>query len=206
MTSEREQREFQEGLSAEVDAWLRGDTSRRTFLTRAAQMAGLAAAGAIVGTPGWARALVQLAEVQLADPSTPLGKAQAEAMKASTEGPKDGSAFRAVEAGKAHKGVTLNMTYESGLQALEPRNYSGPVWEQLTGVSSNVVELPHPDQYSKPIAEHFAGSGAYDILDIEPAWIPSHGRGRRDRADRRLPAESTPTPRTRPTTIRCTAR
>ena len=23
-----------------------------------------------------------------------------------------------------------------------------------------------PDQYSKPIAEHIAGSGAYDVLDI----------------------------------------
>ncbi len=177
MMSERERRDFQEGLSAEVDAWLRGDTSRRTFLTRAAQMAGLMAAGAIAGTPEWARALVQLAEVQLADPSTPLGQAQQAAMKASTEGPKDGSAFRAVEAGKKHKGVTINMTYESGLQALEPRNYSGPLWEQLTGISSNVVELPHPDQYSKPIAEHFAGSGAYDILDIEPAWIPSMAEG-----------------------------
>ncbi|MBX6320997.1 MAG: extracellular solute-binding protein [Rhodospirillaceae bacterium] len=175
--SERERREFQEGLSAEVDAWLRGDTSRRTFLTRAAQMMGLMATGAIVGTPEWARALVQLAEVQLADPSTPLGQAQQEAMKASTEGPKDGSAYRAVEAAKQHKGVTINMTFESGLQALEPRNYSGPLWEQLTGIASNVIELPHPDQYSKPIAEHFAGSGAYDILDIEPAWIPSMAEG-----------------------------
>ena len=47
------------------------------------------------------------------------------------------------------------------------------VIEQLTGIKSNVVELSHPDQYSKPIAEHIAQSGAYDILDIEPAWTPS---------------------------------
>jgi multiple sugar transport system substrate-binding protein len=44
-------------------------------------------------------------------------------------------------------------------------------------MSYNVVELPHPDQYSKPIAEHIANSGAYDILDIEPAWIPSLANG-----------------------------
>ena len=69
------------------------------------------------------------------------------------------------------------MTYEAGLQALDPRNFSGPLWEQLTGIKSNVVELSHPDQYSKPIAEHIAGSGAYDILDIEPAWTPSMADG-----------------------------
>jgi multiple sugar transport system substrate-binding protein len=40
-----------------------------------------------------------------------------------------------------------------------------------------VIELPHPDQYSKPIAEHIANSGAYDILDVEPAWIPSLANG-----------------------------
>ena len=69
------------------------------------------------------------------------------------------------------------MTYEAGLQALDPRNFSGPVWEQLTGIKSNVVELSHPDQYSKPVAEHIADSGAYDILDIEPAWTPSLADG-----------------------------
>ena len=98
-------------------------------------------------------------------------------MKASTEGPADGSAYRAVQAAKQYAGVTLNMTYEAGLQALDPRNFSGPVWEQLTGIKSNVVELSHPDQYSKPVAEHIADSGAYDILDIEPAWTPSLADG-----------------------------
>ena len=33
------------------------------------------------------------------------------------------------------------MTYEAGLQALDPRNFSGPMWEQLTGIKTNVVEL-----------------------------------------------------------------
>ena len=75
------------------------------------------------------------------------------------------------------KGVTLNLTYEAGLQALEPKNFSGPLWQALTGINFNVVELPHPDQYSKPIAEHIANSGAYDVLDIEPAWIPALANG-----------------------------
>src|SRR6478609_4610230 len=55
--------------------------------------------------------------------------------------------------------------------------FPAPSGEQLTGIKSNVVELSHPDQYSKPIAEHIAGSGAYDILDIEPAWTPSMADG-----------------------------
>jgi multiple sugar transport system substrate-binding protein len=122
------------------------------------------------------RALAQTA-VDLADPSTPLGQAQAAAMKASTDGPTDGSAYRATQAAKQYGGITINMTYEVGLQALDPRNFSGPVWEQLTGIKSNVVELTNPDQYSKPIAEHIAASGAYDILDISPAWTPSMADG-----------------------------
>jgi hypothetical protein len=65
----------------------------------------------------------------------------------------------------SREGITLNLTYEAGLQALEPKNFSGPLWQALTGIDFNVVELPHPDQYSKPIAEHIANSGAYDVLD-----------------------------------------
>ncbi|TIL48656.1 MAG: extracellular solute-binding protein, partial [Mesorhizobium sp.] len=61
--------------------------------------------------------------------------------------------------------------------ALDPRNFSGPMWEQLTGMKSNVVELSNPDQYSKAVAEHIAGSGAYDVLDISPAWTPSLADG-----------------------------
>src|SRR6185312_9845601 len=173
---DREKRDFEAGLSAEIDSWLRGEPTRRTFITRFGQAIGmLPLAGGMLGAATeWALAQ---AKVDLADASTPLGKAQAAAMKASTEGPADGSAFRAVKAAKQYSGVTLNMTYEAGLQALDPRNFSGPVWEQLTGIKHNVVELSHPDQYSKPVAEHIANSGAYDILDIEPAWTPSLADG-----------------------------
>ncbi len=174
--NDRERRDFEAGLSEEVDAWLRGDTSRRTFIKRFGQMTGmLALSGPLLASVS-SLALAQ-AELDLADPSSPLGQAQALAMKASNEGPADGSAFRAVEAAKQFSGVTLSMTYESGLQALDPRNFSGPMWEQLTGIKTNVVELSNPDQYSKAVAEHIAGSGAYDILDISPAWTPSLADG-----------------------------
>lgn len=175
-------------LAAELDAWLRGDRSRRAVLRGLLVAGGYAALGAPGGKAlaapraplprgGTRDDLLHRAAVELAEPDTPLGKAQAEALRASTEGPKDGSASRAVEAAKRFKGVTLGMTYEAGLQALEPRNFSGPLWQQLTGTGFNVVELSHPDQYSKPIAEYIARSGAYDILEIEPAWIPSLADG-----------------------------
>jgi multiple sugar transport system substrate-binding protein len=174
--NDRERRDFEAGLSAEVDAWLRGENTRRDFIKKLGLMTGLLATSGVVLSPWADRALAQAA-VDLADPSTPLGKAQAAAMKASTEGPADGSAYRAAQAAKQYSGVTLNMTYEVGLQALDPRNFSGPVWEQITGIKSNVVELSLPDAYSKAIAEHIAASGAYDILDILPAWLPSLADG-----------------------------
>jgi multiple sugar transport system substrate-binding protein len=174
--NDRENRDFQAGLAEEVDALLRGETSRRTFITRFGQMTGmLALSGPMLGSmTNWALAQQAL---ELADPSSPLGQAQALALKASSEGPAEGSAFRAVEAAKQYSGVTINMTYEAGLQALDPRNFSGPMWEQLTGIKSNVVELSNPDMYSKAVAENIAGSGAYDVLDISPAWTPSLADG-----------------------------
>jgi multiple sugar transport system substrate-binding protein len=182
MMNERERHEFSAGLSEEVDAWLRGDTSRRSFLTKLVLMGGAAMVPGFgftaASSDAWAD-MVDLSKVELADKSTPLGQVQDAAVKASTAGPTDGSAYRAVQAAQSYKSknVTLNMTYEAGLQALEPKNFSGPLWQALTGINYNVVELPHPDQYSKPIAEHIANSGAYDILDIEPAWIPALANG-----------------------------
>ena len=174
--SEREERDFQAGLAAEVDAWLRGEPTRREFIKRVGQATGMLALSGSALSPWVSRALAQAA-LELADPSTPLGAAQAAAVAASTEGPADGSAYRAVQAAKQYAGVTINMTYEVGLQALDPRNFSGPLWEQLTGIKSNVVELSNPDQYSKAVAEHIAGSGAYDVLDITPTWVPSLADG-----------------------------
>ena len=170
--NERQRREFEAGLAADVDAWRKGEPTRRSFTKKGGQATGMLALSGAALPPLVKSALAQ-AQMQLEDPSTPLGKAQAAALAASTEGPTDGSAYRAVEAAKQFSGVTLNMTYEAGLQALDPRNFSGPLFEQLTGVKSTVVELPSPDMYSKPIAEHIAQSGAYDILDLQPQWTPA---------------------------------
>ena len=176
MTDRRNDSDFQHALAHEIDAWLRGDVSRRGALRGLLAAAGAATMPALLLRSG--QAMAQGVKADLADPATPLGQVQAAAVKASTEGPADGSAYRALQAAKKiSSGVTLNVTYESGLQALEPRNFSGPLWQQLSGAATNVIELPHPDQYSKPIAEHIAGSGAYDILDIEPAWIPALANG-----------------------------
>ncbi len=174
--NEREKRDFMAGLESEVDAMLRGEQTRRSFITRFGQMTGmLAMSGPMLASmSGWASAQQAL---ELADPSTPLGQAQAAALAASTEGPADGSAYRAVEAAKQYSGVTLNLTSEAGLQALDPRNFSGPMWDQLTGIKTNVVELSWPDLYSKAVAEHIADSGAYDVLDIAPMWTPSLADG-----------------------------
>ena len=79
----------------------------------------------------------------------------------------------AANAAKKFKGVTLSHTYESGLQALDPKNFSGPLWKKLTGVGLSTIELDHASQFSKVIAAHLAHSGSYDLVDIEPAWIPS---------------------------------
>ena len=101
-------------LSRELDAWLRGDRSRRHVL---AGLLGVAAAAGGTFLPAGAEAAsratglgrhqdsaLRLAAVELASPDTPLGKAQAAAVKASTEGPADGSAFRAVQAAKQVQG------------------------------------------------------------------------------------------------------
>ena len=175
--NDREKRDFQAGLEAEVDALLRGETDapdlhhplrpddRHARRVRAAAGHHDRLGASRSRSSNW--------------PIRPRRSARRRrlAMKASTEGPADGSAFRAVEAAKQYSGITLNMTYEAGLQALDPRNFSGPMWEQLTGIKSNVVELSNPDQYSKAVAEHIAGSGAYDVLDISPAWTPSLADG-----------------------------
>ena len=78
------------------------------------------------------------------------------------------------------------MTYEAGLQALDPRNFSGPLWEQLTGIKSNVVELPSRTSIrsrspsTSPAPAPMTSSTSAAGVDAVA------GRRRRDRAARRL--------------------
>ena len=79
----------------------------------------------------------------------------------------------AVAAAKANfSDVTLNRIAEVGPQALEPKNFSGPLWNKLTGGTIKVTEAPFADIRTKAIAEHLAKSGALDVIDVSPAWIP----------------------------------
>lgn len=82
------------------------------------------------------------------------------------------AAERAVEAAQQYSGSTITITYEAGLQALDPLNFSGPMWEELTGIEVEVIEIPINELFTKTIAEHRAGTGAYDLLNIVPAWLP----------------------------------
>jgi multiple sugar transport system substrate-binding protein len=172
----RTKRNFEAELDSEIDAWLTGQFTRRTCIRKLGQLTGMLAASGSILSSETNLGLAQTA-LDLADPSTALGKAQAVAMIASIESPLDGSAYRAVQNAKRYKGAELTMTSERGLQALDPRNFSGPMWKQLTGIKTTVFELFHPDLYSKPITEHIALSKAYDILDVEPAWTPSLADG-----------------------------
>ena len=72
---EREKRDFDAGLAADVDAWLKGEPTRRDFITKLGQMTGmLAVSGPLLASISQ-QALAQAA-VELADASTPLGKAR----------------------------------------------------------------------------------------------------------------------------------
>jgi multiple sugar transport system substrate-binding protein len=70
-----------------------------------------------------------------------------------------------------YAGETLNVTWESGLQADGPLNFSSPEWEKRTGVKVNIIPLASgPENYSKQLTEHIAGTGAFDVLNVWPMW------------------------------------
>ena len=78
------------------------------------------------------------------------------------------AAERAVEAAKQYSGTTLNVFYEAGLQPLDPKNFTGPMWEELTGIKINVIEAPLSEMFTKIMQAHRAGSGAFDVLNVVP--------------------------------------
>jgi multiple sugar transport system substrate-binding protein len=84
----------------------------------------------------------------------------------------DPIATTAVNAAKQFEGITLAKTNEAGPQALDDKNFVGPMWKKLTGIDVKVTEGPFPQLYSKAIAEHIARSGAFDVLETSPVWIP----------------------------------
>jgi multiple sugar transport system substrate-binding protein len=81
------------------------------------------------------------------------------------------SAEAAVAAAKQYSGITLNYLSESALMAEGPKNFSGPKWQELTGITVNVVEKPFPELFPTMVQEHIAGTGGLDVLDVVPAWL-----------------------------------
>jgi len=83
-----------------------------------------------------------------------------------------GAAQRAVEGAKKYAGTTLTIEYQAGLQALDPLNYSGPLWEKLTGIKVRVVEVPLAEVFSKIMFDYRSGGGGFDVVDVVPSWMP----------------------------------
>ena len=81
------------------------------------------------------------------------------------------SADAAVEAAKQFSGITLNVLWEDGLQLQDPTLFSGPRWEELTGIKINPIGKPFPELFPSQVAEHIGQTGAYDVLSVVPAWF-----------------------------------
>lgn len=81
------------------------------------------------------------------------------------------SADAAVEAAKQFAGITLNVLWEDGLQLQDPTLFSGPKWEELTGIKINPIGKPFPELFPSQVAEHIGETGAYDVLSVVPAWF-----------------------------------
>lgn len=81
------------------------------------------------------------------------------------------AAQAAVDAAKQYSGEEISIVWEAGLQALDPLNFSGPKWKELTGISVKVIEVPTAEMFTKILQEHRAGTGAYDALNVIPSWM-----------------------------------
>src|SRR6185295_3868277 len=66
----------------------------------------------------------------------------------------ESAAERAVKEAQKYKGTTINIVWEAGLQALDPLNFSGPKWEELTGIHINVVEVPTEEMFTKIMQDY----------------------------------------------------
>jgi multiple sugar transport system substrate-binding protein len=141
-----------------LESFARARASRRQVLHGAAGLAALGIAGR--SRPAVARS---------AAPSlTPAAISAAQrALRQSAD-----SAQAAVDAVNAldPKPTELNVVWESALQAEDPKLFSGPLWEELTGIKINTIEKPFPELFAAQVAEHLGATGAYDVLSMVPAW------------------------------------
>lgn len=103
-----------------------------------------------------------------------LPLAAATALAVSGTASAESAAQRAVNAAKplCAGGKTITIVWEAGLQSLDPLNFSGPMWEKATGCKVKVVEVATAEMFTKIMQEFRAGTGAYDALNVIPAWMP----------------------------------
>jgi multiple sugar transport system substrate-binding protein len=80
------------------------------------------------------------------------------------------SAERAIEEAKKYAGTTINVVWESGLQPQDPLTFA-PEFEEATGITVNVVEVPYVDMYTKQLQDHLSGGGSYDVITYAPSWL-----------------------------------
>jgi multiple sugar transport system substrate-binding protein len=116
-----------------------------------------------------------LAAAATAAATTWLATEQASAaVEASTAGSAttDPIAANAVNLAKQFKGASMGRINEAGPQALDDKNFSGPLWEKLTGIKTKLTEAPFAQIRTKIIAESLAKTGALDSVEVSPAWIP----------------------------------
>lgn len=83
------------------------------------------------------------------------------------------SAEAAVAAANAldPKPEKLTIISESALQAEDPKTFSGPLWEERTGIKLEVIEKPFGELFPTMVQEHIGQTGAIDILQIVPSWL-----------------------------------
>ena len=82
------------------------------------------------------------------------------------------AADTAVKAAQQYKGRSITIVWEAGLQSLDPTHFSGPKWKELTGMDVKVIEVATAEMFTKIMQDYKSGAGAYDALNVIPAWMP----------------------------------
>src|SRR5215510_14234849 len=82
------------------------------------------------------------------------------------------AADTAVKAAQQYKGRSITIVWEAGLQSLDPTHFSGPKWKELTGIDVKVIEVATAEMFTKIMQDYKSGAGAYDALNVIPAWMP----------------------------------
>ena len=142
-----------------AEAFARARASRRQVLQGAAGLAAL-------GIAGRQRPVVARSTAPQLTPAA-ISAAQRALRRQSAD-----SAQAAVDAANAldPKPAELNVVWEDGLQLQDPTIFSGPMWEELTGIKINPIGKPFPELFAAQVAEHLGATEAYDVLYFPPSW------------------------------------